>query len=40
MAASAYHVIWKKGENTSLGTIEFLDTYVCTNNHIAKVVES
>ena len=32
MAASAYHVISKEVEITSLETTDFLDTHVCINN--------
>ena len=38
MAVSAYHVISKEIENPSLDSNEFLDTRVCINNHIDKVV--
>ena len=31
MAASAYHVMSKEIENTSLDTVKFLDTHVCIN---------
>ena len=39
MAVSAYHVISKEVENSSLDSNEFLDTHVCINNHIEKVVK-